>query len=135
MAVDRKDVASGAFFVAVGLFYGFTAWKNLPIGITLNMGPGYFPLALSTILVLLGLGVVVRGIWMGPGMPFGVVPWCAIFYLTVALLFSAIFFRRAGLFPSIFITAFLASLASAQIRPHSAAVVSLILAAFCVLVF
>jgi putative tricarboxylic transport membrane protein len=135
MVMNRKDVASGAFFVLVGAFYGFTAWKNLPIGQTLNMGPGYFPLVLSTLLVILGLAVVVRGLATRSLSPFGAISWRGLLFLTLATLFFATFFRPLGMLPSVFITTFLASLSSAQIKPAAAALISLSLALFCVIVF
>ena len=50
-----KDLGAGAFFVFVGLVYGSIAWFGLPIGVALNMGPGYFPIVLSGMLIVLGL--------------------------------------------------------------------------------
>lgn len=135
MVMNRKDVASGAFFVIVGLFYGFTAWNTLPVGQTLNMGPGYFPMVLSALLVMLGLAVVVRGFVTRAASAFGAVPWRGLLFLTLATLFFATFFRQVGMLPSVFISAFLASLSSPQIKPLTAAFISLCIALFCVLVF
>jgi hypothetical protein len=135
MVMNRKDVASGAFFVVVGLFYGFTAWNTLPLGMMLNMGPGYFPLVLSALLVILGLAVVMRGFATQSASPFGKVPWRGVLFLTLATLFFATFFRQVGMPPSVFVSTFLASLSSPQIKPVTAAFISLCLALFCVLVF
>ncbi|MCU0908987.1 MAG: hypothetical protein MUF73_16465 [Rhodobacteraceae bacterium] len=52
---DPVDTAAGALFVVLGA--GF-AWfgRGLEIGTTFRMGPGYFPLVLAGLLILLGLG-------------------------------------------------------------------------------
>ncbi len=67
MTTIRKDVAAGAFFIAVGLLYAGIAWKWLPVGRALNMGPGYFPLVLSCLLTVLGAATLIRGLWIGGG--------------------------------------------------------------------
>ena len=54
MTIDRKDLGTGAAFIAVALLYGGIAYRSLPVGEALNMGPGYFPLVLCTILAAIG---------------------------------------------------------------------------------
>jgi putative tricarboxylic transport membrane protein len=57
MTIDR---ASGIFFVFLGLF---VIWERrvLPLGTPGNPGPGYFPLLLAILLILLGGILVIRG--------------------------------------------------------------------------
>jgi len=57
MTIDR---ASGIFFVLLGLF---VIWERrvLPLGTPGNPGPGYFPLLLAILLILLGGILVIRG--------------------------------------------------------------------------
>lgn len=56
MTIDR---ISGAFLLLIGLF---VVWERrvLPLGTTSHPGPGYFPLLLALILVLLG-GILIAG--------------------------------------------------------------------------
>jgi hypothetical protein len=135
MTINRKDVAAGAFFVAVGLIYGGIAWKTLSFGRALNMGPGYFPMVLSGLLVALGLATLIRGLMTGKGSPFGIVPWRALVMLSLATLIFAALLRELGLFPCVFASSMVASLSSPQIKVTSAAIVSAVIAAFCVGVF
>lgn len=135
MTVNRNDVAAGAFFAATGLLYGGIAWTSLPLGRALNMGPGYFPLVLSGLLTVLGAATLIRGFWIGGGSRFGVVPWRAIVMLSLATVIFATFLRELGLLLSVFASALTASLASPQTKLISAAVVSAVIAAFCVGVF
>ena len=57
MTIDR---VSGAFFILLGLF---VIWERrvLPLGTPGNPGPGYFPLLLAILLILLGGILVIRG--------------------------------------------------------------------------
>jgi hypothetical protein len=135
MTINRKDIAAGAFFIAVGLLYGGMAWLSLPLGSALSMGPGYFPLVLSGLLTVLGAATVVRGLWIGSGSSFGIVPWRAIVMLSLATIVFAAFLRELGLLPSVFAASMIASLSSPQIKVTTAAFVSLVIAIFCVGVF
>jgi putative tricarboxylic transport membrane protein len=135
MTISWKDVAAGAFFVAVGLVYGGMAWRFMPFGHALNMGPGYFPMLLSALLAILGAATLLRGLWIGEGSPFGIVPWRALLMLSLATIFFASFVRQLGLLPCVFASSMLASLSSPQIKPTTAAFVSLVIAVFSVGVF
>jgi hypothetical protein len=57
MTIDR---VSGAFLVLVGLF---VAWERrvLPLGTTHHPGPGYVPLLLAILLIILGTILIVQG--------------------------------------------------------------------------
>jgi putative tricarboxylic transport membrane protein len=57
MTIDR---VSGAFLVLVGLF---VVWERrvLPLGSTSHPGPGYFPLLLAILLIILGAILFIRG--------------------------------------------------------------------------
>ena len=135
MEVNRKDLASGAIFAAVGVVYGTIAWKSLPIGQALNMGPGYFPIILSAILIILGGVIIVRAWSTSSETPFGVVPWRGIVMLSAATLVFAAFLDDLGLFPCVWLTSFLASLSSPQIGILRGLLISLAIAAFCTLIF
>ncbi len=57
MTIDR---VSGAFLVLVGLF---VVWERrvLPLGSASRPGPGYFPLMLALLLIILGVILIARG--------------------------------------------------------------------------
>lgn len=57
----RTDLETGLLFLAFG---GATAYFALdyPVGSAGAMGPGYFPLALGTLLALIGAGFVVKAL-------------------------------------------------------------------------
>lgn len=135
MIINRKDVAAGGFFVGVGVLYGGIAWRWLPVGHALNMGPGYFPIVLSTLLTVLGATTLLRGFSNGSGSPFGIVPWRALVMLSLATVVFAAFIRQLGLLPAVFASSMLASMSSPQIKVSTAGLASLLIALFSTAVF
>jgi hypothetical protein len=135
MRVNTKDLASGAFFVAIGIAYLWMAWTQLSMGTAVDMGPGYFPIVLSSILVLFGAAIAIRGLRTARDGDFGCFPWRAVGMLTLATVVFAAFFERLGMLPGVFVLAFLAALASPTIAAWKAALTSACLAVFCTLVF
>jgi hypothetical protein len=128
-------MASGAFFAAVGLLYGSIAWQTLDVGSALEMGPGYFPIILSGLLIALGVAIAVRGLSSEQQSRFGVVPWRGVILLSLATITFAAFFDDLGMLPGVFITTFLAALSSPKIRILRAVMISFCIAVFCTAVF
>lgn len=61
MFKSKTTLFSGLLFTTVGLV--FSAWATTyKLGTASNMGPGYFPLLLSGLLVLLGIANIVKSI-------------------------------------------------------------------------
>ena len=58
---SNKDFWAGLVFAGTGAGAMFVA-RTYPFGTTLRMGPGYFPMVLSGILICFGLYVMVRGL-------------------------------------------------------------------------
>jgi hypothetical protein len=58
----RPDLLAGGTFVTVGLAF-VVASSRYELGSALKMGPGYYPLVLGGLLVALGVGVAVEGLF------------------------------------------------------------------------
>jgi cytochrome c biogenesis protein CcdA len=58
---NNKDFWAGLVFAGTGAGAMFIA-RTYPFGTTLRMGPGYFPIVLSVILIAFGLFVMARGL-------------------------------------------------------------------------
>ena len=58
---SNKDFWSGMMFFLTGAGAIFVA-RHYPFGSTLRMGPGYFPIVLSAILMVFGVYVMLRGL-------------------------------------------------------------------------
>jgi hypothetical protein len=58
---NNKDFWAGMMFLGTGAGAMLMA-RHYPFGSTLRMGPGYFPVILSGILILFGIYVTARGL-------------------------------------------------------------------------
>ncbi len=69
---SQKDFFSGLIFVAAGAGFGWGA-TGYRIGTSAHMGPGYFPLLCSIVLVLIGLAVCAKSLALetADGEPIG----------------------------------------------------------------
>jgi len=132
---SRKDILSGLIFIGFGLAFGVAA-AGYEIGSALRMGPGFFPLMLAGALGLLGVAIVVKGVFAAAADgPLGPVPWRGLVLILGAVAFFGATVRGLGLGPSLFVTAFLAALASRHNGPVAAALLAAGLTAACLLIF
>jgi hypothetical protein len=103
---------------AVGIASGYR------VGSALHMGPGYFPVALGVLLVLVGGASVVRAlaVTVTGGER---IAWRPLLVIGSAVVLFAVGIDRIGLVPTVFIAALLACMA----RPKPAVVESCVIAA------
>jgi len=130
----RKDLLAGGVFVGFGLAFAVTA-TTYEIGSLLRMGPGYVPLALGSLLVLLGILIAVKAFVAGEGSEIGPVPWKAVVLLVAALIFFGFTVRGLGLVPALLVSVFLSAMAGHRARVIPAVVIAAALTALCVLIF
>lgn len=135
MNCNSKRVVSGLFFVVFGLIYGAIAVASLPIGTARNMGPGYFPVVLAVILVLIGAYVLAR---RGQEIVDPIdwhLPWRPMLMIGAATVLFAVLFEPFGIFPSLFITTFIASLARRGAQRRESVLACAFIAALCSAIF
>jgi hypothetical protein len=130
----RKDLLAGAVFAGFGLAFAITS-TTYDIGTPLRMGPGFFPLVLGGILVVLGVSIAVKGVVAGEGGDVGPVPWRALVLLVAAIVFFGSTVRGLGLAPALFVSVLLAALAGRGVRIVPAVVIAASLTALSVLIF
>ena len=130
------DILAGLIFVAFGLAFAIASLRY-ELGTPLRMGPGYFPLVLGGILVLLGLFIAGKGLIPSSGAEgrFGSVPWRALILLVVAVLFFGLTVRGLGLVPATAVTALLTALASYRTGILAAVAIAAGLTVLSVLIF
>jgi hypothetical protein len=130
------DILAGLIFVAFGLAFAITS-LSYEMGTPLRMGPGYFPLALGGILVLLGMLIVGKGFISSSSAEgrLGSVPWRGLFLIVAALLFFGLTVRGLGLVPATAATALLTALASYRTGILAAVAIAAGLTVLCVLIF
>ena len=134
MTVNSKDLAAGLIFIAIGVFFGLTAFLQLRAGTTFRMGPGYFPMLIGGVLAALGAAIVVRAVGHAAS-PFGHVSWRGIILITLAPVVFGATIEGLGLVLAIILTVLVSGFASRRLGVALALALSVGLSVFCVLVF
>lgn len=132
-AIDRTNGLCAALFIGFGAFFALQS-LGLEIGTAFRMGPGYFPLVLAIVLILLGAVILVQAVRF-EGDPIGHIAWRGMLFILPAPIFFGLTVRGLGFIPSIFLTALIASFASGRMKPLAALVLSAGLTLFAFLVF
>ena len=89
-----RDLVGGLVIVAIGgvfLLFG----RELPVGSSFRMGPGYFPLILSWL--MMAMGAVMAGLaWRAPHQEgaFGEVPWRGLLPVLLVVVFATAWASR-----------------------------------------
>ena len=126
-----RDVVGGLLVVGIGgLFLLFG--RELPVGSSFRMGPGYFPAILSWLMV--ALGAVMAGLaWRAPHQEgaFGAVPWRALVLIVGATLFFGLALRGLGLLPVLVVVVFATAWASRYASLKASTALALGIALFC----
>ena len=131
---DPTDAVAGVVFIAFGLFFGLSSYLGLPIGTALRMGPGYAPLVLSSLLLLLGILILLGSLRSAPQAVGGIARRGMAFLLPAPILFG-LTVRGLGFVPAIFIATLLAAFASPRMKPWQAVVLAVAITVFATLVF
>jgi hypothetical protein len=134
MTVNTKDAASGLLFIALGAVFGLNAYLTLDLGTNLRMGPGYFPLLLSVVLIVLGIVIFVRSLGREDAA-WGAVAWRGMFFILLGPIVFGLTLQGLGLVPALVIISFIASFASQRMSPLLAIALTVGLPLFCVAVF
>ncbi len=132
-AVDTSNAFCGALFIGFGGFFIYQS-LDLELGTALRMGPGYFPLILAIVLVLLGGVVLVQSMRIA-GEPIGPIALRGIAFILPAPIFFGLTVRGLGFAPSLFLTALIAAFASSRMNPPMALLLAAAITLFSVIVF
>jgi hypothetical protein len=131
--VNKADFAAGILFVLFGLGFG-TSSLGLEMGTTLRMGPGYFPMVLSVLLIGLGLAIVFTAFGT-KGDAIGAYAWRGMVFILGAPVFFGLTVRGLGFVPAIFCTTLIAAMAGLRLKPVQALLLAILVTVFCTLVF
>jgi len=130
----QKDLGAGAVFIGFGLAFALTA-RTYEVGSALRMGPGFFPLVLGGILVLLGVLIAAKAFVSPETGELGPVPWRAAVLLIAAIMFFGFAVRGLGVGPTLFVSVLLAALAGPKMRLLPSLVIATTLTVLSVLIF
>jgi hypothetical protein len=128
-----QDLYSGLLFIAIGAATVIIA-VNYPVGVAERMGPGYFPRALGTLLMILGAMSVWRSFRL-QSAPIARWRWRPIVVVLGSVVIFGHIVQTVGLALSTIFLVFVASAASHEFRWKEAAVAGVLMALLCVGVF
>lgn len=122
------DLMAGLFFVALAAL-GLWLLRDVRLGTSVRMGPGFLPTAICYILLAVGLWMAGRSFWASGGP---LEPWAArpLAFILGALLLFAYGVDRLGLFLTISLVVAIAALAAPDSRWREVIVAAIALAAF-----
>ena len=128
-----KDFLSGVMFIAFGLgalYFG----RNLQMGTTVRMGPGYVPHMLAYIMMSLG-GIITVVALVTQGERTEAPKWKPITMVTIGIVLFALLFERAGLLPSLVVLVLISSLGGEEFKLTEVIGNMVVLAILCTIVF
>lgn len=131
---NHKDLCAGLLFLAIGAGVVFVV-SGYPIGSAMRMGPGYFPVLLGGVLIVLGAAIAGHALWTGAPAPLPPVRLRPLLLVTLSILAFAFLLERFGLVPAIIVTVLVSCLGGQEFRFREAAPLAVFLAAASVLIF
>lgn len=131
---NPKDFWIGVIYIVFGAI-AFWITRDYRMGSASQMGPGYFPTVLSSLLIIFGVISVVRS-FLRPGEPIGAFGWKGAILVFVGTVLFGYLESRAGMIIALIILVFTSGAASKKFRfGWKTALWVIVLTGFCVLVF
>jgi len=113
---DRQSILAGAVAILLGAA-AIVEGRRYAVGSLLRMGPGYFPIALGTLLVALGLALALFGFTRRAQPSREGVLWRPVAMIPAGIAGFAFLLPRFGLTPATFFLVIAASLSEPRIEP------------------
>jgi hypothetical protein len=112
--LDNKNFLSGLFFIGTGGLGIFMA-QDYPMGTALRMGPGYFPIVLSGLLILFGVYCLIQGLLKPEKLPGNWSP-RALLILPIATVVFGLLMEHAGFIPALIALVFISAYAGDEFK-------------------
>jgi hypothetical protein len=130
---NGKDFSAGLFFVLIGIITVLEA-RGYSIGTARDMGPGYFPLLIGYLLLMIGGATAVRGLLLkGNGIKISSIR--PLLMVSSAVLSFALLLKPCGLIVALLALVFLSCLGSREFRMRYAVILFFLLAALALVLF
>ena len=130
---NAKDFWTGVIYIAIG-GTAIIIGRDYGMGTAVKMGPAYFPVILSGILILIGAISVLRSFFK-PGTPVGTVAWKGLFLVIASTLLFGFVVRGAGMAIALPLMVLLSAYASVRFRWKYALALAAGVTVFCILIF
>ena len=128
-----QDLGAGILFVLFGIA-GLWFGRDFTVGTAARMGPGYFPMLLSGLLILFGIIIGARSLVL-VGAPIATFRWRSGLLVLIAIVMFGLSIQRLGLAVAAVAVTIAASLADRRNKPWEMAALGVLMAVFCVGVF
>jgi putative tricarboxylic transport membrane protein len=129
-----QDSILGLFFAVIGCIALWIAIQY-PFGTAGRMGPGYFPVIVSSLLALTGIGVLVRSIYAS-GDALAAINWKALVLVPAAVVVFGLAVEPLGFLPGVLLLLVLSAATSVKFRlDWKAAAGALVFSGVCTVLF
>ena len=128
-----QDIGAGLFLIAVA---AIAAWHGLqlPLGSLRAMGPGMLPMTLAFLLASFGLTILLIG-FLQPGQPFERWSFRGLAFVLGSIICFSLMIRPLGLAIAGPVSMLIAGAADPQTNWKHTLIFSIVLTAFCILLF
>lgn len=133
VGIRNKDCTAGILFIGIALCY-LILGRDLEVGTSTDMGPGFFPLIVVSLLAILGVIAIVNSLRERAGGLPGI-PWRPLLVIIGAPLIFATLIEYFGLALALGVAVWFSSLAELPWRPWKSLLLSAFAVFFCWLVF
>jgi len=130
---NTKDFYAGIIFIFFGCFVLVEA-RGYQVGTASQMGPGYFPMAVGWLILLLGVIIAIRGLW-GTVEPIGIKGLGHLLLVCAGVVAFGLIVRPLGLVLAVFALVFISSFASRECRVREVFGLFLVLLAMAIGIF
>jgi hypothetical protein len=129
-----QDLGAAVLFILLG---SLCLWvgRDYSYGSLARMGPGFFPITLSWLLIGFGLLIGALACSFNPGPEIARTNWRGLLVIVVGIILFGFLIDSAGLLVTAFVVPLVAGFASNEVRWKEIAILSAILAVACVVVF
>lgn len=129
-----KDFWAGVMFAGFGAFFVGWSLTHYAMGSAVRMGPGYFPVVLGGLLVLLGAGILVKSLAID-GPKVAAFHFRPLFFVLAAVIAYGYLMKPGGLVVATAAAVIIGALGGHEFKWKEVAVVAAVMALFSWLVF
>ena len=124
----HRDIVAGTLFVLIGAC-ALLAGRGYPVGSAMRMGPGYFPMLLGWLLIVLGALVGVRAVRRSDWQPVAW-SWKPLAWISASILLFGFLMPRFGLVPALAMLFPVAAAAGREFRLREVLILTFVMTAF-----
>jgi hypothetical protein len=129
-----QDLGAAILFILMGsvcLWFG----RDYNFGTLARMGPGFFPVTLSWLLIGFGIVIGALAFSFSEGPKIGRTNWRGLLTIIVGIVLFGALINNAGLLVAAFVVPLVAAFATPEVRRKEALILSLVVSIACVAVF